>query len=130
MYFERNQADYYGFVAKHTRIDHDNYSRGCRHGRAHARTQQKIRRRKRADARFTVRSYTVPVPYAKYRSESIKQRYRIRKETRRANVRFANKTLYAFSVPIRRYGTIRIIYTKTYRVPDITLYGPLRFTAV
>ena len=74
MYFERNRADYYGFVAKHIRIDRDNYSRtresdarGC------AREPQKIRWRNRADARFTERSYTVP--YAKYRSESIKQRY-------------------------------------------------------
>ena len=79
MYFERNRADYYEFVAKHIRIDRDNYSRGCRSvARTRARAPQKIRRRNGADARFTVRSYTVP--YAKYGSESIKQRYRIRKD--------------------------------------------------
>ena len=76
MYFERNRAVYYGSVAKHRRIDRDDYSRTRRpDARAHAREPQKIGRRNRADARFTIRSYTVP--YAKYHSESIKHRYRI-----------------------------------------------------
>ncbi len=42
MYFERKRADYYGFVAKHIRIDRDNYSRGRRpYARTRATENQK-----------------------------------------------------------------------------------------
>jgi hypothetical protein len=45
LYFEGNEADYYDFVSKHTRIEHENYSRGRTHARTRTRTRQ-IKRKK------------------------------------------------------------------------------------
>jgi hypothetical protein len=39
-FFERNWADYYGFVSKNIKIDNDNHSRTRTHGRTRAQNQK------------------------------------------------------------------------------------------
>jgi len=96
MYFERVWAVHYKFVSNNKTIDHVNYPRARKHGRA--REPHKIRRRNYSDVRFVPHYYTVP--YVQYLLKTIKHMVRTRKEPERANAICFNQLLHN-----EEYGT-------------------------